>query len=121
MAISSFRSESIIELLQYEGIKNERDFANWCAERRQKGESRFSTLKRIFGEVNAHRIMRVVEVASWKLVDVRKKRAAIKRTARTIAATRRDLKGIRRQLIPADERLDLNLVDYYYTREMGGA
>ena len=75
---------SIIELLQGEGIRTDAQFATWCLANRLKGESRYQTLKRKFGRVNADRVLRVVEVASWKLVEVRKEQAAIRRTVRTV-------------------------------------
>ncbi len=73
---------SIIELLELENIRTDAQFAAWCLKHRVKGESRYQTLKRKFGPVNADRIMRVVEVANWKLVDVRKRRAVVRHTVR---------------------------------------
>ena len=92
---------SIIELLQMEGIHSDAQFASWCMTRRLKGESRYQTLKRVFGEINANRIMRLVEVASWNIVDVLKGR---KRAVRVAVLTTRPVRLPSQRHIAAIQR-----------------
>lgn len=83
------RPESILTLMDLEGIRSNTLFEAWNQGNRLKGESRYQTLKRKFGEVNADRIMRIVEVASWTLVEVRRQRMARVRAVRQTLQTRR--------------------------------
>lgn len=58
-------NESIRELLLLDGIKTVQDFEELTARKAKPGESRYNVLKRLYGQVNADRIMRLVEVRSW--------------------------------------------------------
>jgi hypothetical protein len=58
---------TIRALLWSEGIRSNADLEAWCTRRGKPGESRYRVLVREFGDVNADRIMRLVEVADWDL------------------------------------------------------
>ena len=59
-----------MDLLKAENIRTNADLAAWCIKNGRKGESRYCVLVRQFGEVNADRIVRLLEVAEWDLREV---------------------------------------------------
>jgi hypothetical protein len=62
----SMKPGTIQELLSLEGIKTTADFRAYCKRNAKPGRSNYAMLVSKFGESNADKIMRFVEVAAWK-------------------------------------------------------
>jgi hypothetical protein len=54
-------------MLAADGIRNTAQLAAFTTKHGRRGECRYDVLVRLYGERNADRIMRLVEIAEWDI------------------------------------------------------